>query len=193
VVRQVESSWTMGVTEYVPDPLTVGAASSPVRSRVRQVALPRWQQPPPTVAETDAVQGLQARLAELHRQGAPLESVRAANLAVRRALLALETARRRSEPGPIPVEIQAIQLGPVALLSLPVEPFAEIGVAIKAGSPFAATLVSGYSNGMAGYLPVASAYPEGGYEIWVTPFAPEAAALVIDASLELLAQLRSET
>jgi len=78
-----------------------------------------------------------------------------------------------------------------ALLSMPAEPFAEIGVAIKTSSPFATTLVSGYSNGMAGYLPVAEAYPEGGYEIWVTPFAPEAANLVIAASLDLLAQLRS--
>jgi hypothetical protein len=138
------------------------------------------------------VQALQARLADLHRQGAPMEVVREANLKVRRALLALETARRRSEAGPILLEIQAIQLGPIALLSMPVEPFAEIGVAIKARSPFEATLVSGYSNGIAGYLPVASAYPEGGYEIWVTPFAPEAAERVIEASLDLLEQLKSE-
>ncbi len=193
IARQVESSWTIGVSEYLPDPLPNDDALSRVGGRVRQVSLPRWQRPPLTPAELEAVQALQAQLADLHRQAAPLEAVRAANLAVRRALLALETARRRSEPGPILVEIQAIQLGPVALLSLPVEPFAEIGVAIKAGSRFAATLVSGYSNGMLGYLPVAGAYPEGGYEIWVTPFAPEAAALVIEASLDLLAQLRAGT
>ena len=191
VVRQIESSWTIGVSEFVPDESS-NAALARVRSRMRQVDLPRWQQPPPTAAELDAVQTLKTRLADLHRQAAPLETVRGANLELRRALLSLETSRRRSEPGPIPVEIQAIQLGPVALLSLPVEPFAEIGAAIKAGSSFADTLVSGYSNGMAGYLPVASAYPEGGYEIWVTPFAPEAAALATTASLELLAQLWSE-
>ena len=188
VVRQVESSWTMGVSEHVPS----GEPDGTVRCRTRQVALPRWQQPPPGEAEIEQVQALQATLAERHRAGAPVEEVRQANLNVRRALLALETARRRSEPGPITVEIQAIQLGPVALLSLPVEPFAEIGAAIKARSPFAATLISGYSNGMAGYLPVAAAYPEGGYEIWVTPFAPEAAEQVVQASLELLAELRSE-
>jgi neutral ceramidase len=188
VVRQVESSWTMGVTEHVPDQ----PPEETVRSRTRQVALPRWQQPPPAEAEIEQVQALQARLADLHRQGAPAETVREANRNVRRALLALETARRRSEPGPIQLEIQAIQLGPVALLSLPVEPFAEIGAAIKTRSPFAATLVSGYSNGMVGYLPVASAYPDGGYEIWVTPFAPEAAGQVVEASLDLLEQLWSE-
>lgn len=195
VVRQVESSWTMGVTEHVPDPPGDGANGDDlavVRSRTRQVALPRWTQAPPSEADVAQVQALQGRLADLHRQGAPVEVVREANLKVRRALLALETARRRSEAGPILLEIQAIQLGPVALLSMPVEPFAEIGAAIKAHSPFAATLVSGYSNGIAGYLPVASAYPEGGYEIWVTPFAPEAAEMVIEASVELLEQLKSE-
>jgi hypothetical protein len=192
VVRQVESSWTMGVTEHVPDPMSEGDTLAVVRSRTRQVALPRWSQPQPSEADVAEVQALQARLADLHRQGAPMEVVREANLKVRRALLALETARRRSEAGPILLEIQAIQLGPIALLSMPVEPFAEIGVAIKARSPFEATLVSGYSNGIAGYLPVASAYPEGGYEIWVTPFAPEAAERVIEASVDLLEQLKSE-
>jgi hypothetical protein len=195
VVRQVESSWTMGVTDHVPDLLAhgdAGAGALVVRSRTRQVALPRWRQAPPSDAAVAQVQALQTRLADLHRQAAPVEAVREANLKVRRALLALETARRRSEAGPITLEIQAIQLGPVALLSMPVEPFAEIGAAIKARSPFEATLVSGYSNGIAGYLPVTSAYPEGGYEIWVTPFAPEAAGMVIEASVELLEQLKRE-
>jgi hypothetical protein len=187
LARQVQSSWTMGVVEYVADQPPEGA----VRCQVRSVALPRWQQPAPTEADAARVQELQERLAELHRQGAPEAEVRQANLQVRRALLALETARRRSQPGPIHLELQAIRLGPTALLGMPVEPFAEMGAALKARSPFATTFVSGYTNGAAGYLPVASAYPEGGYEIWVTPFAPEAAALVTEAGAELLAALAS--
>jgi len=189
IVRHVESSWTMGATEYVPDPLAGEAALSRVSSRVRPVSLPRWQHAPPSPAEIENVQALQAQLADLHRREAPVEQVREANVAVRRALLELETTRRRSEPGPIQMELQAIRLGPLALLSMPVEPFAEIGVALKASSPFAATMVSGYSNGVLGYLPVAEAYPEGGYEIWVTPFAPEAAGLAIEAGRELLDEM----
>ncbi len=185
IARQVQSSWTMGVVEYVPD----GIPDGTVRCQTRTLALPRWEQPPPTEADTARVQELQEQLAALHRRGAPEAEVRAANLQVRRALLALETARRRSQPGPIPLELQAIRLGSTALVGMPVEPFAETGVALKAGSPFAATFVSGYTNGAAGYLPVASAYPEGGYEIWVTPFAPEAAALVAEAGADLLAAL----
>jgi hypothetical protein len=45
---------------------------------------------------------------------------------------------------------------------------------------------------VAGYLPTAGAYPEGGYEIWVTPFAPGAAELVVEAGVELLAELAGE-
>ena len=191
IVKQVESSWTMGVTGYVADPLADEAALSTVSSRVRQLSLPRWERQPPSAAETENVQALQARLADLHRQQAPVEQVREANLTVRRALLELETTRRRAEPGPIRLELQAIRLGPLALLSMPVEPFAEIGAAIKAGSPFAATMVSGYSNGMLGYMPIAEAYPEGGYEIWMTPFAPEAAGMVVEAGVSLLAELHA--
>jgi hypothetical protein len=155
------------------------------------VSVPRWQHAAPSAAEIENVQRLQARLAELHQQRAPLEQVREANLNVRRALLEQDTFGRRSEPGPIELELQAIQLGPVALLSMPTEPFAEIGVALKAGSPFATTMVSGYSNGNLGYLPVAEAYPEGGYEIWVTHFAPEAAEMVVEAGLDLLRELHA--
>jgi hypothetical protein len=185
LARRVESSWTMGVVEYVPD----GEPDGAVCCRSREVALPRWEQPPPGEAEHARARELQERLADLHRQEAPEDEVRQANLQVRRALLALETARQRGEAGPIRLELQAMRLGPVALLGMPVEPFAETGAALKARSPFGVTMVSGYSNGAAGYLPIASAYAEGGYEIWVTPFAPGAADLVLAAGGELLAEL----
>jgi neutral ceramidase len=41
-------------------------------------------------------------------------------------------------------------------------------VQVKAGSPFATTFYSGYTNGVNAYLPVAEAYAEGGYEVWNT-------------------------
>ena len=74
---------------------------------------------------------------------------------------------------------------------MPVEPFAEIGVEIKSRSPFPATFVSGYSNGIELYLPVAAAYEEGGYEVWMTPFSPEAAGISVAESLKLLGQLNA--
>ena len=84
-----------------------------------------------------------------------------------------------------------MRLGPVALLGLPVEPFAQIGEQVKAQSPFATTFFSGYSNGVHNYMPVRSAYEEGGYEVWMTPFAPEAAEITVAESLALLRELRT--
>ena len=122
----------------------------------------------------------------------------------------LEPARRfgsrrcsPSEPGCVPglarkltgreswsVELQGIALGnDIALLGMAAEPFVEIGLAIKGRSPFAHTLVSGYTGVGWAYMPTADAYPLGGYEIEVTPFAPEAADLAIAACVDLLSSL----
>jgi hypothetical protein len=65
----------------------------------------------------------------------------------------------------------------------------EIGLAVKGSSPFPHTLFSGYSNAGGSYIPMAHAYPIGGYEVDVTPFRPEAAQAVIDESLALLNEL----
>ena len=64
-------------------------------------------------------------------------------------------------------EVQALRLGPFLLIAVAGELMVEIAQTIEAalaGRGFAATLVLGYSNGMAGYLCTARAYAEGGYE-----------------------------
>jgi hypothetical protein len=49
-------------------------------------------------------------------------------------------------------------------LTGPGETFTEIGLAVKERSPGRPTAYAGYTNGMVGYLPIASEYPYGGYE-----------------------------
>jgi hypothetical protein len=63
--------------------------------------------------------------------------------------------------------VQALKLGPLAVVALPGEVFSSFGGAIKRGSPFPAprTLVAGWSNDNVGYIPDADAYPLGGYEV----------------------------
>jgi hypothetical protein len=58
---------------------------------------------------------------------------------------------------------------------------AAIGAQITARSPFAISFFSGYTNGVEMYMATADAYPED-YEIWMTPFAPEAAGLTFEES-----------
>jgi hypothetical protein len=181
----VESSWTMGVAQRVPD----GEPDGTVRCVSQRVAMPLWQRHPPTDEELAHLEQLTHNLAELRARGAAEAEIREANRLVRRARLDLFVARRRSQGETLEVEIQAIQIGACALVGIPVEPFAAIGTQVKALSPFTTTFFSGYTNGVEMYMPTADAYPEG-YEVWMTPFAPEAAGLTVEESLALLGELR---
>ncbi|MGE0760936.1 MAG: hypothetical protein AB7F89_00395 [Pirellulaceae bacterium] len=72
----------------------------------------------------------------------------------------LRLARKLAE-GPIRGEVQLMGVGDVRWVSLPGEPFVETGLALKkAGARF----IVGYANGYVGYLPIRSAYADGGYE-----------------------------
>jgi neutral ceramidase len=84
---------------------------------------------------------------------------------------------------------RGIRIGRVALISIQDEPFIEIGQRIAAESPFEHTLFSGYSNGNSGYLPVRGAFPEGGYEVSVSLYSPDAADIVVREALQMLQEM----
>ncbi len=105
----------------------------------------------------------------------------------REALLLHESGETEAE-----LEIQALKLGPVALVGIPNEVFTELGQEIQTRSPFAHTLVVELANGLAGYLPTARAFAEGGYETMLarsSKLVPEAGAQVVEAALEVLQRL----
>ena len=188
ITRFVESSWTMGVSELVP----AEPADGGVRCLSRRISLPLWHREPPTPQEIAHLEELKQQLASLRSQGAPAEQIREANRLARRATLGLKIARQRSQGADVAIELQVIRLGTTALVGIPAEPFAEIGARVKERSPFATTFFSGYTNGMTAYLPVPEAYDEGGYEVWMTPFAPEAASIVVEESVTLLNELKHQ-
>lgn len=70
-----------------------------------------------------------------------------------------------------PIVVTVAAVGDIAFVGLGGEVFNEIGQAIKKSSPFAQTIVITHCNGAAGYLPISSAYAEGGYEVTSSPFA----------------------
>jgi neutral/alkaline ceramidase-like enzyme len=77
---------------------------------------------------------------------------------------ALVLARRVDELREAP--ITAIGLGTdLALVVLPGEVFLEHGLAVRAASPFGETIVAAYNDNTLQYIPTASAFPEGAYEI----------------------------
>jgi hypothetical protein len=116
---------------------------------------------------------------------------------IRELTVRTKFARMRAERGDAlagldayPLLVHGLRLGPAALVGVPVELFSEVGAAIRDGSPFATTLVSGYWNGYRNYLPTDAERPRGGYEIDISPFRPGADALVRDGAARALEALR---
>jgi hypothetical protein len=77
---------------------------------------------------------------------------------------ALVLARRLDELVKAPITAFAIG-SDLALVVLPGEVFLEHGLAIRAGSPFGETLVAAYNDNTLQYIPTASAFPDGEYEV----------------------------
>jgi neutral ceramidase len=92
-----------------------------------------------------------------------------------------------SSAAPETVEVQALRLGPdLAIVGVPGEPFIQIARAIRERAGIRDVLVAGYANEAIGYVPVAEEFSRGGYEVGCARYSPEAAALLIDASVDAL-------
>ena len=82
-------------------------------------------------------------------------------------------------------------VGDIAFVGLGGEVFNEIGKTIKTASPFPHTFVFTHCNGAAGYVPTSESYPEGGYEVQSSAFAPGADNRLADEAKQMLTELRS--
>jgi len=121
---------------------------------------------------------------------AEAEKAAAKNPTAKNRLL-LRLAKKLAE-GPLRAEVQAMRLGPVRWISLPGEPFVEIGFALKTAG---ATFVVGYANGWLGYFPIRRAYDEGGYETGVGAWsrvAPGSAERLESAAGDCLRSISNE-
>ncbi|MBN1123377.1 MAG: neutral/alkaline non-lysosomal ceramidase N-terminal domain-containing protein [Sedimentisphaerales bacterium] len=97
-----------------------------------------------------------------------------------------------SEPRQAELTITAAHIGQIAFIGFGCEMLTEVGMAIKKASPFPYTFVITHCNGAAGYLPPADLYPEGGYEVQTSHFAPEAAEIVIQQAGKMLNELHTD-
>ncbi len=123
---------------------------------------------------------------QLRSNGASHEELIAAISKAKKASIAVNCASlsaRHGVDGHIKVRVQAIRIGSTVLVAVPLEPFVEIGLEVKAKSPADRTFFSGFSNGHLNYLPTDMGIEEGGYEVDVSPFAAGSAGLVTQASL----------
>ena len=154
-----------------------------------KVRLPLKQFPPTGQldAELDALRAGASRA----RESGDEEAFRLASALATQAGWRAGNAHLYSGKTSIDWPLQAVRIGPIALISVAGEPFSSLGTRIAAASPFEHTLFSGYSNGGFGYIPDRPAYEEGGYEIEATPFSPDAADVLVAEAVRILEQLRS--
>lgn len=105
-----------------------------------------------------------------------------------------ENLRRRESPEPdLEVRVTALRWGDFAIVSLPGEPFVELGLQIKRAAQLP-VMVVGYANGSPGYVPNRSTYEHGGYEVCEAhrfygepaALAPEAGEALVSAALGAL-------
>ncbi|MBG87276.1 MAG: hypothetical protein CMO80_10300 [Verrucomicrobiales bacterium] len=105
---------------------------------------------------------------------------------------ASRTIQASERSGQLTIKLQAIRIGDIAVVGIPFETFVEIGLELKAKSPFEQTMVIGLANGRHGYLPTPEQHKLGGYETWLgTSIVQEdASAIIIRNLLEMLAELK---
>jgi hypothetical protein len=163
-----------------------------VRATERQVHLP--VRPMPTLAEAEAdVRDAVGHLNALKRQGASAAAIEAATFVAKRTNMTLFRVQTFGGRDRFPLRLHLLQIGPVVLAGAECEPFMAIGTAIKEQSPFARTWFGGYTGGWFGYVPMPDAYPHGGYEVDTSPYAPEAAAVLVAETVAALDDLTRQS
>jgi hypothetical protein len=91
------------------------------------------------------------------------------------------------------LEVQTFRLSSdTAIVGLPGEVFTELGMAIKARSPFQHTLVIELCNDCIAYVPTQRAFVEGSYEIVNSRVAPGGGELLVETAVKLLRELKGK-
>ncbi|MBX9622926.1 MAG: neutral/alkaline non-lysosomal ceramidase N-terminal domain-containing protein [Gemmataceae bacterium] len=151
------------------------AADGPLRVTTETVELPL----PPVSADDKAAADkvIAAVRAEAKPVPAFMDQVQAFKVA--------DVAARLGQP--LAAEVQVISLGDdLAWVSLPGEIFVDLGLAIKAGSPFRQTMIAELANGSVGYVPTRVAYSEGNYEVVSARCAAGGGEMLVDSAVKQL-------
>ena len=160
-----------------------------------EVALSLPLLPLPDAATARSVLGeRQATLEALLQRGATPDDLNPARYQVQWAQKLVKSVEENLAPKSVTVPVQVVRINDVAVVGVAGELFVEAQLAIKRASPIASTLVAAYSNGCVGYLPIAEAYPDGGYEVehsykgyrLPAAIAPGAAERVVATAINLL-------
>lgn len=165
-------------------------AGTPLRVRQLEISVPLREGLPEKPAALERFNHWKARLQDARTQNDPA-AITEATVMARRADLQLRMADDFGGRSTATVRTHVIAFGDVALVGCNIEPFCEIGLAVKRQSPFPVTFLCGYTNGRMAYLPTADEWAKGGYEVDNSPFGPGAAECLQHAILAVLRELSS--
>lgn len=175
---RIGTTLAAAVFKAYPRLTAVGSGRLRVRSEVVALPLPAFSPQELEQARADA------RTARDNTRDGFMKLVRAHRV--------LDTAAREGRP--LELEMQVIALGrDVAWVAWPGEIFVELGLSVKAGSPFPYTYNVELANGAAGYIPNKSAYPEGNYEVESARVGPGSGEMLVTSALRMLADLAAES
>ncbi len=93
-------------------------------------------------------------------------------------------------PKSYPFWLSAIKIGDLCFAGIGGEPFTEIGNRICAASPFDETVLCALTNTEGGYIPVRTAYAEGGYEAKSSALAPGGDDIIVEGMIKLFDSLK---
>jgi hypothetical protein len=164
-------------------------AAAPLHVRELEIFVPLREGLPEKQPAAEKLDFWKARLAEA-RGRHDAAAVTEATYMARRADIQLRMADDFGGKTRAGVRTHVITFGDIALVGCNIEPFCEIGLAVKRASPFPVTFMCGYTNGRMAYLPTADEWRKGGYEVDNSPFGQGAAQALQKEILEVLRKLR---
>ncbi|HOA73758.1 MAG TPA: hypothetical protein PL151_03010 [Phycisphaerae bacterium] len=134
--------------------------------------------------------------ADLERARSIIAAAEGRELKSPEEVFANETIKLADYPSTVDVPLQVIRIGDAAIVAIPCEVFAEIGLEIKQKSPIKPTFVISLANGYNGYLPTPAQHALGGYETWrarSSYLEVDAAPKIVEQVLALLHSLPTES
>lgn len=99
---------------------------------------------------------------------------------------ALRIIANLSRPEFFEIRMHGLQIGNLAFIGIPGEPFTSIGREITQSSKMDMTIVTACTNGHEGYYPDYAAFAEDGYESKWTPFASDCGEILINAGKAMI-------
>jgi neutral ceramidase len=159
---------------------TLRAAVAPVELKFR---------PFPSVEEGQRkVEQARDALQKLQAQGAASGEIRRAFTRLEGAMGQTEMARVFAGQSQRSSEVQVLEIGPLALVGLPGEPFTQLVLEIKQQSKRPWTAVVSYANDETGYFPDAKAIADDTYEALISPYGIAAGDALRETALRLLGE-----